>query len=114
MKKAVASCFLFLLLAAHLIPEPALSITCAEVAVFLSPCLPFLLGVMPMPTLMCCGGVRVVGNLALTVSDRRTACNCMKLGTMLIQNLRAENISSLPAACAAPLLPFPNLASDCN
>lgn len=110
----VASGLLLLLATAQLMPKPAFSVTCGEVAVAFAPCLPYLLGFQAKPAAICCGSVRLLSNIALTVDDRRMVCNCVKQAAVHILILKEERIALLLSSCFTTL-PFPsNLNSDCN
>ncbi|KAK4348459.1 hypothetical protein RND71_031214 [Anisodus tanguticus] len=88
------------------------ALTCNDVNTFMAACKPFLTNKGLLGN--CCDGVKKLDALATTTIDRRTACNCLKVGGKTIGGIDWAKAALLPVTCGVSL-PYtisPNI--DCS
>ncbi|XP_073005572.1 non-specific lipid-transfer protein 1-like [Typha latifolia] len=112
----LSTLILLLITITHFSANRTLALTCSELEIRLSPCLPYLTGLRPEPAALCCDGVRWLEEMTRTTTDRKTACNCMAAAAarLLYLSIRDEFVSSLPGECAVSLSYPISLSSDCS
>ncbi|CAN1262808.1 Non-specific lipid-transfer protein 1 [Linum perenne] len=105
-----------LLLACSLIivaPYIKAEISCPQITILLTPCIPFgvLGGEVPAA---CCQGVKDSLALVKTTEDLRAKCQCVKDGAAGIPGLNYNRVNQLPAKCGVkePYVVSPN--TDCS
>ncbi|KVH97287.1 non-specific lipid-transfer protein-like [Cynara cardunculus var. scolymus] len=52
--------------------------SCRQIIPELVPCVPFFMGLVLQPSILCCTGVRVIKEMGKTTEDRVAICNCAK------------------------------------
>ncbi|CAN6556296.1 unnamed protein product [Malus baccata var. baccata] len=78
------------------------TITCSEVVVFLTPCIPFGVfgGTVPLD---CCKGIKRLNAAQNTTMDQRIACSCIQEGAARIPRINYDRINTLGDVCVALL-----------
>ncbi|XP_070674762.1 non-specific lipid-transfer protein 1-like [Malus domestica] len=78
------------------------TITCGEVVVLLTPCIPFGVfgGTVPPD---CCKGIKGLNAAKKTTMDRRIACSCIQEGAARIPGINYDRINTL---CDGKLNPW--------
>ncbi|XP_008798551.2 non-specific lipid-transfer protein 1-like [Phoenix dactylifera] len=104
-----------LLLAMVLLASPrgTKAITCPQVYGDLTPCIQYLRSggaVAPQ----CCSGVRSLLAAARTVTDRRTACRCIKTAAAGLSGLDIGRASALPGKCGVSIPYKISPSTDCS
>ncbi|KAJ6878982.1 non-specific lipid-transfer protein A-like [Populus alba x Populus x berolinensis] len=80
--------------------KPGEAITCGDVISDLAACVSYLTGKdgdFPPPP--CCAGVSKLKASAVSIADKKAACECVKAAAARIPDLKDEAASSLPAKC---------------
>ena len=99
MKGAVISMLVLVALVQFMV-KPAGAITCGEVDSDLSACVPYLTGRGgDDPPPQCCAGVIKLKNSAVSIADKKAACECVKAAAARISDISEAAASSLPAKC---------------
>ncbi|XP_042403999.1 non-specific lipid-transfer protein 1-like [Zingiber officinale] len=111
---AVAAAALLLLVALAAVPRREAALTCGNVVMFLSPCIPYARGTTAEPSEACCSGVRGLNEAAKTTPDRQTACNCIKSTIFSLPGIKPAVVSGVPSKCGVSV-PYPISTSiDCS
>ncbi|KAK1391174.1 Non-specific lipid-transfer protein [Heracleum sosnowskyi] len=98
-----------------MIDRPAVveGLTCGQVTSKLSGCLNYLkTGGAPSPG--CCSGVKGLNSQAVTPTDRKQACTCLKTLAGSIKGINYGAAASLPGKCGVRI-PYPiSPSTDCS
>lgn len=71
---------------------------CKVVFMYLSPCMPYLIGVNDTVAASCCEGVNTLASGATNVEDKRRVCDCVQATAKLVHP-KPENAINLPHKC---------------
>ncbi|XP_058071692.1 non-specific lipid-transfer protein C, cotyledon-specific isoform-like [Magnolia sinica] len=111
MKNLTASLFLILFIMAHVAHA---AITCGEVDVKAASCVNFVTGKVTAVPAACCGGLQALVKKAVTVTDRRAICSCLKDGIKKFPGAKDQFLGKVPGACNIKV-GFPvSLNTNCN
>ncbi|XP_071716813.1 non-specific lipid-transfer protein Lac s 1-like [Rutidosis leptorrhynchoides] len=89
------------------------ALSCNDVRMKLAPCLKYLQS-GGMVSRACCNGVKGLDNLARTIPDRKTACNCMKAAYKTYSTIKPDNAAGLPNKCGVRIPYKMSPDTDCN
>ncbi|PIA34124.1 hypothetical protein AQUCO_03900205v1 [Aquilegia coerulea] len=103
--KLVIISVLVVLSMVQVIVKPIEAFNCAEIAMKVTSCAPFVIGSAVQPSPECCNGVKQLKAMMVTKNDKREICNCLKIAASAYPKLKDAAIAALPAKCGAPL-PF--------
>ncbi|GER43250.1 non-specific lipid-transfer protein [Striga asiatica] len=81
---------------------------CTQVAQYLSPCIPYVMGQGPIGN--CCGGVKGLYSAAGTSADRQDVCKCLK---SMASNVDLDKAASLPSQCGVDVPYEISPSTDC-
>lgn len=98
MKGAIIS-MLVVVAMVQLTVKPGEAITCGDVISDLVACVSYLTGKDDFPPPPCCAGVSKLKASAVSIVDKKAACECVKTAAARIPDLKDEAASSLPAKC---------------
>ncbi|KAG8633684.1 non-specific lipid-transfer protein 1 [Manihot esculenta] len=94
-------------------PHVYAKISCEQVTMLLTPCIPYAVFGGDVPP-ACCSGIKESLALVKTTEDLRLKCECVKEGAAGIPGLNYTRVNELPAKCGttSPYLVSPN--TDCS
>nr|XP_009803924.1 PREDICTED: non-specific lipid-transfer protein 2-like [Nicotiana sylvestris]XP_016434902.1 PREDICTED: non-specific lipid-transfer protein 2-like [Nicotiana tabacum] len=102
MENVVILVIVILTLVQFMVQPGQATVFCGEVETSLAPCITYLTqDVQPYPA--CCNGVRNLKGMALTVTDQRTVCICLKNAAKRYSNLKEDAAQTLPQKCRIKL-----------
>ncbi|CAN6380363.1 unnamed protein product [Urochloa humidicola] len=111
---AVVVVALTILMVVTTAPAVVSSVTCKQVAGYLSPCVSYAMGQGTSPPKACCSGVRSLNSAASTTPDRQAACKCLKKIISGMPALKPDIVAGIPSKCGVDI-PYPiRLSTDCN
>ncbi|XP_048226562.1 non-specific lipid-transfer protein 1-like [Ricinus communis] len=114
-KQMAESLLVVLAVSSMLVIHPYVSaeISCAEVTILLTPCIPYGIFGGDVPP-ACCQGIKDSLALAKTNEDLKLKCQCVKDGAASIPGLNYTRVNELPAKCrtTSPYIVSPN--TDCS
>ncbi|KAJ9167381.1 hypothetical protein P3X46_022039 [Hevea brasiliensis] len=95
------------------VPHVYAKISCEQVTLLLTPCIPYGVFGGDVPP-ACCSGIKESLALANTTEDLRLKCQCVKEGAAKIPGLNYTRVNELPAKCGttSPYVVSPN--TDCS
>ncbi|XP_039130946.1 non-specific lipid-transfer protein C, cotyledon-specific isoform-like [Dioscorea cayenensis subsp. rotundata] len=106
--------FLLLISTTLLLAPATTAVTCGIVAAKAAPCLGFVTGKVAKVPAACCSGLWQLAHSAVTVTDRRAICACLKNAVKAFPGVKEQYLSQVPKACHIPV-PFPvSLNTNCN
>ncbi|KAK6779497.1 hypothetical protein RDI58_021681 [Solanum bulbocastanum] len=94
-----------------LITPHAQALTCLDVSLHMTACVPYLTNLGPLGD--CCSGVKSLNLAAITTLDRQTACNCLKAEANIIVGFNWLKAAALPTECGVNIPYLISAQLDC-
>ncbi|WMV44634.1 hypothetical protein MTR67_038019 [Solanum verrucosum] len=108
---AKIACMVVLCMVVLIAPHTQALIPCVDVKLHIAACVPYLTSLVPLvPLGDCCSSLA-----AITILDRQTTCNCLKVEANIILGFIWEKAAALPTVCYNVNFPYPTSAQfDCS